>query len=98
MFKQDDLYHPDSMISEANNMKLLLDLKVESQVILQILVAKGIITREEVQSMREKVKSQPQYRASYELLEKSANMAEYYKEHPEEHLKDLMAAKMKGQL
>lgn len=98
MFKRDDLYHPDNMISEANNMRLILDTKVETQVILQLLVEKGIVTREEVAVKREYVKSQPQYKACYDVLEGSANMGQYYKDHPEEHLKDLMKAKMEGKI
>lgn len=79
-------------------MKLLLDVKVETQVVLQLLVEKGIVSREEVQNMREKVKRQPQYSALYDYLDKNYDVADYYEKNPEQHLKDLLKAKMEGKI
>ena len=96
MFSRNANYNMDSALKEINDMKLLLDVKVETQTILQLLVAKGIVTREEVQATREKVRSQPMYKSLYEYFENSEKKAQYYKDNPEEHLKDLMKAKMSG--
>ena len=41
-------YNMDDALNEINQKKLLLDTKVETQLILQLLVQKGIITREKV--------------------------------------------------
>lgn len=48
MLSRDANYNMDTALEEINNKKLLLDVKVEAQVILQLLVSKGIVTREEV--------------------------------------------------
>lgn len=96
MLSKDANYNMDQALHEIEDKKLLLDVKVETQVILQLLVEKGLVTREEVSSMRECVKNQPKYRLAYKALEGSAKTAEYYKDHPEEHLRKLMEEKLKG--
>lgn len=98
MFSKDANYNMDTALSEINEKKLILDVKVETQVILQLLVQKGIVTREEVSAMRETVKNSPQYKPLYQYLEGASNKAEYYKQNPQEHLKDIMNAKLNGKL
>ena len=96
MLSRNANYDMDTALSEINEKKLLLDVKVETQLILQLLVSKGIVTREEVSSMREKVKNSPNYKPLYEYFEMAEQKAEYYKNNPEQHLKDVLAAKMNG--
>ena len=62
-------YDMDTALDEINQKKLLLDVKVETQLILQLLVQKGIVTREEVSDMRNKVKNSPNYKLLYDYFE-----------------------------
>lgn len=96
MLSRNANYDMDTALNEMNEKKLLLDVKVETQLILQLLVSKGIATREEVSSMREKVKNSPNYKPLYEYFEMAEQKVEYYKNNPEQHLKDVLAAKMNG--
>lgn len=96
MLSRNANYDMDTALNEINEKKLLLDVKVETQLILQLLVSKGIATREEVSSMREKVRNSPNYKPLYEYFEMAEQKAEYYKNNPEQHLKDVLAAKMNG--
>lgn len=96
MLSRNANYDMDTALNEINEKKLLLDVKVETQLILQLLVSKGIATREEVSSMREKVKNSPNYKPLYEYFEMAEQKAEYYKNNPEQHLKDVFTAKMNG--
>lgn len=96
MLSRNANYDMDTALNEINEKKLLLDVKAETQLILQLLVSKGIATREEVSSMREKVKNSPNYKPLYEYFEMAEQKAEYYKNNPEQHLKDVLAAKMNG--
>ena len=89
-------YNMDDALNEINQKKLLLDTKVETQLILQLLVQKGIITREEVSEMRNKVKNSPNYKPLYDYFEQAEQKANYYENNPERHLKDVFAAKMNG--
>ena len=96
MLSRNANYDMDTALNEINEKKLLLDVKAETQLILQLLVSKGIVTREEVSSMREKVKNSTNYKPLYEYFEMAEQKAEYYKNNPEQHLKDVLAAKMNG--
>lgn len=89
-------YNMDEALNEINEKKLLLDVKVETQLVLQLLVSKEIVTREEVSAMREKVKNSSMYKPLYEYFESAEQKANYYKNNPEQHLKDVLAAKMNG--
>lgn len=89
-------YNMDTALDEINQKKLLLDVKVETQLILQLLVQKGVITREEVSDMRNKVKNSPNYKPLYDYFEQAEQKANYYKNNPQEHLRDVFAAKMNG--
>lgn len=96
MLSRDANYDMDTALNEINEKKLLLDVKVETQLILQLLVQKEIVMRDEVQAMREKVKNSPSYRPLYEYLETAEQKANYYKGNPEQHLRDVLKAKMNG--
>lgn len=96
MLSRDANYNMDTALNEINVKELLLDVKVETQVILQLLVQKGIVTREEVSEMRNKVKNSSMYKTTYDYLDHAKKKANYYKDNPEQHLKDILAAKMNG--
>ena len=96
MLSRDANYNMDTALDEINQKKLLLDIKVETQVILQLLVANNIVTREEVSKMRDTLKNSPNYKPLYDYFEKAEQKANYYKDNPEQHLKDVLAAKMNG--
>lgn len=96
MLSRDANYNMDTALNEINEKKLLLDVKVETQLILQLLVQKGIVSREEVSEMRNNVKNSPNYKPLYDCFEQAEQKANYYKANPEQHLKDVFAAKMNG--
>lgn len=98
VLSNDANYNMDTALNEINQKKLLLDVKVETQLILQLLVAKGIVTREEVSEMRNKVKNSSQYKPLYDYFEQAEQKVNYYKANPQEHLKDVFAAKMNGNI
>lgn len=96
MLSRNANYDMDTALNEINEKKLLLDVKVETQLILQLLVSKGIVTREEVSNMRNTVKNSSLYKPLYDYLEGAEQKANYYRNNPEQHLKDVFAAKMNG--
>lgn len=96
MLSRNANYDINTALNEINEKKLLLDVKVETQLILQLLVQKGIVTREEVSEMRTKVKNSPNYKPLYEYFEHAEQKANYYKANPKEHLRDLFNAKANG--
>ena len=98
VLSNDANYNMDTALNEINQKKLLLDVKIETQLILQLLVTKGIVTREEVSEMRNKVKNSSQYKPLYDYFEQAEQKANYYKANPQEHLRDVLAAKMNGSI
>lgn len=98
VLSHDANFNMDLALDEINMKKLVLDVKVETQTILQLLVEKGIVTREEVQRMREVVKDSPKYKPLYDYFNQAEQQAQYYKDNPEEHLKAVLNAKMNGKL
>lgn len=98
MLSNDAIYNMDTALNKINEKKLFLDVKVETQLVLQLLVSKGIVTREEVSEMRNKVKSSPNYKPLYDYFSQSEQKANYYKNNPNQHLKDLFNAKVDGKI
>lgn len=91
-------YDIDVALNEIELKRLILDVKVETQVTLQLLVEKGIVTREEVATMRDKVKNSENYKFLYEYYEEAEKKAKYYEQNPEQHLKDIFEMKVKGKM
>ena len=98
VLSHDANFNMDLALDELNLKKLVLDVKAETQTILQLLVEKEVVTREEVQKMREVVKNSPKYKLLYDYLNQAEQQAQYYKDNPQEHLKAVMNAKMNGKL
>lgn len=89
-------YNMDDALHEIEEKRLILDAKIDTQVVLQLLVQKGIVSREEVAEMRKTVSGSPKYKATLDYLESAKQKAKYYQDNPQEHLKDLFNAKMDG--
>lgn len=65
MLSRDANYDMSKALNEIEMKRLLLDVKVETQVILQLLVKHNVIKPEEAQEMRQIVKSSRNYRSLY---------------------------------
>ena len=89
-------YHMDDAINEIQEKRAIVDAKIDSQVVLQLLVQKGRVTREEVEEMRGRVRNSTKYKATIEYLDGAKEKAEYYLNNPQEHLKDLFNRKLSG--
>ena len=74
----------------------ILNVQIEAQAILQILIEKGICTREEILHHRKKVRNLPAYKTSIDDINKSKESNKYYQQNPNEYLKDLFNDKIKG--
>lgn len=76
--------------------RLMLDIKVDTQVIFNLLVRKGIIQEDEIKTARAAIKNSPRYKPLYDYLNGAMSKAEYYSANPQEHLRDLFKAKLDG--
>lgn len=89
-------YGMDATMQEMIQKEAIFNTQVDVQVLLKILIDKGICTRTEINSHRYRVKELPKYKATADYINQSKQMAEYYKNNPEQHLKDIFKAKMDG--
>lgn len=58
----DQLYNLDQTTEDIKMKSRILETAVDVQVILQLLVQKNIVTREEVENMRNTVRNSPKYK------------------------------------
>ena len=79
----------DATTIDFQNKLMMLDTAVDVQVILQLLVQKEIVTREEVAEMREKVRNSSKYKAS-----RATEELVLYANDPEARLKAMFDAKL----
>lgn len=91
-------YNLDESKQDLIQMEAIFNAQVDTQVILQLLIDKGICTREDIQLHRERVKQLPKYKVTDEYLKQAKESVDYYKNNPQEHLRDLFKAKMDGKI
>ena len=98
MLHNDDYYHPDEALSRISEQEAMLKTAMDVQVVLQLLIAKGICTQEEIAEMRLKVANLPTYKVTLDKLKSERATMEKAKANPEEYLKALLNAKMNGDI
>lgn len=91
-------YNLDESKQDLIQMEAIFNAQVDTQVILQILIDKGICNREDIQLHRERVKQLPKYKATDDYIRQSKESVDYYKNNPEQHLRDILKAKMDGKI
>lgn len=89
-------YNLEDSNNELIQKEAIFNAQVDTQVVLQLLIDKGICTREEILQHRNKVKSLPKYKATEEYLKNTKESINYYKNNPQQHIKDLFKGKMDG--
>lgn len=91
-----NIYKPEEMKDDAAEKLLLLNTAVDVQAVLQLLISKEIITKEELDIMREKVRSIPKYAAAYKYIGQQKATADLWEKDPQSYLKAILKAKMDG--
>lgn len=71
-----------------------LNTMIDVQVILQLLVQKGIFTREEVFEMRNIVRNSERYKLAYQWIDQAKKDLLLYETNPEAILQELMRQKL----
>lgn len=92
------MYSPDDAIHELTIQKRVLETAIDTQVVLRILVDKGICTREEVAKYRDEVRSSDKYRLPMEDIDRQICGYGSAKDNPEQFLKSIFKAKLDGRL
>lgn len=98
MLNNNDYYHPEEALSRISEQEAMLKTAMDVQVVLQLLISKGIVTQEEIADMRLKVANLPTYKTTLDSLKSERTAMEKAKANPEDYLKDLFNAKMNGDI
>ena len=97
MLNMHQLSDLDGTIVDLQRRTVILDNSIDVQVVLQLLVEKGIISREEVNQKRNIVRSQPKYQSTLKSLAEETAECVAYKKDPQALLRRMMDLKMKGE-
>ena len=85
---------PEKALKELYSQEQILKVSVDIQALLQLLVEKEIITRNEINIYRDKVLKNPKYGKVKEQIQEEIKAMNYAKDHPEEYLKAMLNAKL----
>lgn len=91
-------YKPEEALHELQLQETIMNVAVDVQALLQILVEKEIITREDVQKHREKVRNIPKYKLALDDIARQKAGFQAAKDNPQEYLKAIFNAKMNGDI
>ncbi|MCI8795308.1 MAG: hypothetical protein HFG89_00420 [Dorea sp.] len=94
----DNFYKPDEALHELRTQETIMNIAVDAQSALQILVDKGVVSREEVAVYRERVRNSPRYKPVLEQIDRQKRAFQTAKENPQDYLKALIQAKMDGRI
>ena len=98
MLNNNDYYHPEEALSHISEQEAMLKTAMDVQVVLQLLISKGIVTQEEITDMRLKVANLPTYKVTLDKLKSERAAMEKAKVNPQEYLGALFKAKMNGDI
>ena len=96
MFSNNDNYDLDSAKNKLDQAKEILNIKIEIKMLEQVLIAKGVMSKFDLDAAKKYVVSDPniqEYMLQIAAIEDKIKM---YKNNPEQHLRDLFNAKMNG--
>ncbi len=93
-----NIYKPDEALHELYTQETIMQIAVDVQTILQILVDKEIVDREEVNMYRYRVRNSPKYKPAIEDIERQKIAFQKAKDNPEAYLKELFKAKLDGRI
>ena len=87
---------PKKALHDIVNQEQILLTEIDIQVVLRLLVEKGIVTRDEVAKTREDVKNSPKRKPIWNELQKEKQLYQLGIDDPQAYLQALLKAKMNG--
>lgn len=81
------VHDPDEALHELMLQEAVVNTAVDTQVILRILVDKGIVTRDEVNEYRKEVRSSSKYSAAIQSIEEQKKAFQLAKDNPDLYYK-----------
>lgn len=98
MFSNNDFYNLDDATKTLENKKLILDMYIKLESIIQLLVKHNITNELEIEACENYIKTLPHIKMMTDGMQQIESNINNYKKDPQQHLRDLMKAKMNGQI
>lgn len=98
MFSNNDFYNLDDASKTLKNNKLILDMYIKLETLTQLLIKHDITNELEIEACENYLKSLPRFKTMIDEMTKVEQKINSYKGNPQQHLKDLMSAKLTGQI
>lgn len=98
MLSNNDYYKPEDALKHIYEQQAHILTAIDVQVVLQLLIEKGLTNVGEINDMRQKVSNLPKYRATIDNLESERKAMEKAVNNPNDYLKELLKAKMNGDI
>ena len=96
MFSNNDNYDLDSAQNKVDNAKRLINLQIQIKTLENVLIAKGIISELDLNATKQYVMNNEEIKYYMQQLKAVEDKITQYKNNPEQHLRDLLNAKMNG--
>ena len=79
---------------DIENKALVLNTAIDIQALLRLLVEKELITKDEINRLREEVRSSPKYSAALTYIEQTMTEIHRYEKDPQALLREMLQKKM----
>lgn len=96
MLTNNDSYDLDSAQNKLDQAKEILDIKIQIKTLEQVLIAKGIISKLDLDAAETYILQDPKIQEYILQINAVEDKIKMYKNNPEQHLRDLLKAKMNG--
>jgi hypothetical protein len=98
MFSNNDFYNLDDATKTLENKKVMLDMYIKMESLTQLLIKHNITNELEIEACENYIKTLPHIKMMIEGIQQIESKINSYKTDPQQHLRDLMKAKMNGQI
>lgn len=99
MVSNKNMYDPEAALHELQLQEQIFKARLDTQVILQLLIKNGLVTQEQLQDYRDKIIENNQgFKATKESIDAQRKVFEKAQNNPEEYLKSLLKAKLEGKI
>jgi len=98
MFSNNDFYNLDDASKTLRNLKMMVDINIKLETLTQLLIKHGVTNDLEVEACENYIKTLPHIKAMLNEMQQTEATINNYKANPQQHLRDIMTAKMNGQI
>lgn len=94
MISESNYSDPNAALQEIHQQQAMVASAIDTQVCLQLMVQRGLVSQQEIADMRLKVANLPKYKVTLDQLIQEESMMQAAKAHPNEYTSALLRHKV----